>query len=187
MLEVAWLLSSLLSHYELLRSGVLESEYQSDPNDSWLLAAAEKNLPIYSPGWEDCTMGNMFVAHVRNGDLEGYGAVKHGLEQMDHLLDWYEETDKQSPIGFFQIAGGITGDFAICVVPLLQQELDSKCRRWAYFAQISDSTTSYGSYSGAVPSEKITWQKLDVGTPNFIIESDATIVFPLIAAYLLDE
>jgi deoxyhypusine synthase len=54
---------------------------------------------------------------------------------------------------------------------------------WGYFCQISDSTTSYGSYSGAVPNEKITWGKLGViDTPKFIIESDATIVAPLILA-----
>jgi len=61
------------------------------------------------------------------------------------------------------------------------------CRLWSYFCQISDSTTSYGSYSGAVPNEKITWEKLSVDTPRFIIESDATIVVPLIFAYVLAE
>ena len=56
---------------------------------------------------------------------------------------------------------------------------------WSYFCQISDSTTSYGSYSGAVPNEKITWGKLSKDTPRFIVESDATIVAPLIFAYVL--
>jgi hypothetical protein len=41
------------------------------------------------------------------------------------------------------------------------------------------------SYSGAVPNEKISWGKLGLDTPKFIIESDATIVAPLIFAYLL--
>ena len=59
--------------------------------------------------------------------------------------------------------------------------------RWGYFCQISDSTTSYGSYSGAVPNEKITWGKLSASTPKFIIESDATIVAPLIFAHVLGE
>ncbi|MCC6903124.1 MAG: deoxyhypusine synthase family protein, partial [Polyangiaceae bacterium] len=89
-------------------------------------------------------------------------------------------------IGFFQIGGGIAGDFPICVVPLIHQDLQQQCPYWGYFCQISDSTTSYGSYSGAVPNETITWGKLDVDTPRFIIESDATIVFPLVAAYMLD-
>ena len=48
-----------------------------------------------------------------------------------------------------------------------------------------NSTTSYGSYSGAVPNEKITWGKVAVDTPRFVIESDASIVAPLMFAYVL--
>ncbi|MDP6839129.1 MAG: deoxyhypusine synthase family protein, partial [Planctomycetota bacterium] len=88
-------------------------------------------------------------------------------------------------LGFFQIGGGIAGDFPICVVPLIKQDLETDVRVWSYFCQISDSTTSYGSYSGAVPNEKITWGKLDPNTPKFIIESDATIVAPLVFQYVL--
>ena len=171
--------------YQLLRSKVLEPEYEIDPKGSWLLAAAEKGLPLFVPGWEDSTLGNMFVAGVVRGEY-GYQVMKAGPEYMGSLISWYKETDASSSIGFFQIGGGIAGDFPICVVPLMHQDLEWKVKTWGYFAQISDSTTSYGSYSGAPPNEKITWGKLEVDTPRFIIESDATIVFPLVAAYLLD-
>ena len=171
--------------YQLLRSKQLEPEYEIDPKHSWLLAACEKNLPLFVPGWEDSTLGNMFVAGVVRGEY-GYQVMKSGPEYMGSLINWYKETDAGASIGFFQIGGGIAGDFPICVVPLMHQDLEWKVKTWGYFAQISDSTTSYGSYSGAPPNEKITWGKLDVDTPRFIIESDATIVFPLIAAYLLD-
>jgi deoxyhypusine synthase len=171
--------------YQLLRGKELEPEYEIDPKNSWLLAAAEKSLPLFVPGWEDSTLGNMFVAGVVRGEY-GYQVMKAGPEYMGSLINWYKETDVNSSIGFFQIGGGIAGDFPICVVPLLHQDLEQKVKTWGYFAQISDSTTSYGSYSGAPPGEKITWGKLDVDTPRFIIESDATIVFPLVAAYLLD-
>jgi deoxyhypusine synthase len=171
--------------YQLLRSKELEPEYEIDPKHSWLLAAAEKSLPLFVPGWEDSTLGNMFVAGVVRGEY-GFQIMKAGPEYMGQLISWYKETDAKHSIGFFQIGGGIAGDFPICVVPLMDQDLEWKVRTWGYFAQISDSTTSYGSYSGAPPGEKITWGKLDVDTPRFIIESDATIVFPLIAAYLLD-
>ena len=171
--------------YQLLRSKVLEPEYEIDPKNSWLLAAAEKSLPLFVPGWEDSTLGNMFVAGVVRGEY-GYQVMKAGPEYMGSLISWYKETDASSSIGFFQIGGGIAGDFPICVVPLMHQDLEWKVKTWGYFAQISDSTTSYGSYSGAPPNEKITWGKLEVDTPRFIIESDATIVFPLVAAYLLD-
>jgi deoxyhypusine synthase len=173
--------------YELIRSGTIAEYYEIDPKDSWLIAAAEKNIPVYTPGWEDSTLGNIFVANVLRSEVSNYQVVKSGVEQMASLIDWYRVNSANSSIGFFQIAGGIAGDFPICVVPLIQQDLREDCRLWGYFCQISDSTTSYGSYSGAVPNEKITWGKLDATTPRFVIESDASIVAPLMFAYILGQ
>jgi deoxyhypusine synthase len=173
--------------YQLIRNGSIEKSYQIDPKDSWLIAACEKNLPIFTPGWEDSTLGNIFVSHVYSGDLSNYQIYKSGLEAMAMLIDWYKENNKEKSIGFYQIGGGIAGDFPICVVPLIQQDLQEKANYWGYFCQISDSTTSYGSYSGAVPNEKITWGKLEADTPRFIIESDASIVAPLMFAYILGQ
>jgi deoxyhypusine synthase len=174
--------------YKVLLSGSLEKYYQIDPKDSWLLEAAKKNLPIIVPGWEDSTLGNMFAGHVISGDVKNVHTVKTGIQYMMYLADWYTETSQTASIGFFQIGGGIAGDFPICVVPMLHQDLQrDEVPLWGYFAQISDSTTSYGSYSGAVPNEKITWGKLGIDTPKYIIESDATIVAPLIFAIVLDQ
>ena len=174
--------------YEMLLSKELEGSYQIDPKNSWLLAAAEKNLPLFVPGWEDSTLGNMYVAACRRGDVKNVTTMKAGTEYMLALIDWYLETTAESSIGFFQIGGGIAGDFPICVVPLIEQDLQKEdVRLWNYFCQISDSTTSYGSYSGAVPNEKITWGKLHTDCPKFIIESDATIVAPLIFQYVLAD
>ncbi|MEE8359704.1 MAG: deoxyhypusine synthase family protein [Candidatus Omnitrophota bacterium] len=170
---------------QLIRNGQLEEYYQIDPKDSWVVAACEKDLPIFTPGWEDSTLGNEVVAEVRMGRFKHFRFIKSGLEQMDALIDWYLKNSKSAPIGFFQIGGGIAGDFPICVVPLIRQDMKTECKLWGYFCQISDSTTSYGSYSGAVPNEKITWEKLGVDTPRFIIESDASIVAPLIFQYVL--
>jgi len=172
--------------YKILLSGVLKDSYQIDPKNSWLLAAAEKNLPMFVPGWEDSTLGNMYAGHCISGDVKKVHTVRTGIEYMMELAEWYTKTTAETPLGFFQIAGGIAGDFPICVVPMLHQDLQREdVPLWAYFCQISDSTTSYGSYSGAVPNEKITWGKLGVDTPKYIIESDATIVAPLIFAYVL--
>lgn len=174
--------------YRILRSGKLRQHYQIDPRDSWLLAACEKNLPIIVPGWEDSTLGNIFAGHVIAGDIKRVHTVRTGIEYMTLLARWYQDTCRRHSIGFFQVGGGIAGDFPICVVPMLEQDLQIRdIQRWGYFCQISDSTTSYGSYSGAVPNEKITWGKLSADTPKFIIESDATIVAPLIFACVLDQ
>jgi deoxyhypusine synthase len=175
--------------YQILKSGELEQYYQIDPKDSWMLAAAEKNLPIICPGWEDSTLGNIFAGHVISGDIQNVHTVRTGIEYMIYLAEWYtKQATEESKVGFFQIGGGIAGDFPICVVPMLHQDLGrTSVPLWGYFCQISDSTTSYGSYSGAVPNEKITWGKLGQDTPKFIIESDATIVAPLVFAMVLGQ
>jgi deoxyhypusine synthase len=174
--------------YKILLSGKLKDSYQIDPKNSWLLAAAEANLPIIVPGWEDATLANMYAGHVMTGDVKNVHTVKTGIEYMMYLAEWYTELTKTSSLGFFQIGGGIAGDFPICVVPMLHQDLQrDDVPLWGYFCQISDSTTSYGSYSGAVPNEKITWGKLGVDTPKFMIESDASIVAPLVFALVLGQ
>lgn len=171
--------------YKMILSGVLEQYYEIDPKDSWVLAAAQKNIPIVVPGWEDSTMGNIFASYCIKKQLKA-STMKSGIEYMSWLADWYTKNTRDNGIGFFQIGGGIAGDFPICVVPMLYQDMERvDTPFWSYFCQISDSTTSYGSYSGAVPNEKITWGKLDIDTPKYIIESDATIAAPLLFAYIL--
>ena len=159
--------------------------YEIDPKDSWVLAACEKNIPIVVPAWEDCTTANIYTAHCIKGEFDT-NMIKNGIETMIYLTEWYRANSGGAGVGFFQIGGGTAGDFPICVVPMMAQDLEWKdVPLWSYFCQISDSTTSYGSYSGAVPNEKITWGKLSKDTPRFIVESDATIVAPLIFAYVL--
>ena len=173
--------------YRVIQSGKIQSQIQIDPKDSWLIAACEKQLPIFVPGWEDSTLGNIYASHCISGDIKQIHTVKSGIETMMSLSDWYIKTSRFHSIGFFQIGGGIAGDFPICVVPMLRQDLLMKeIPLWGYFCQISDSTTSYGSYSGAIPNEKITWEKLGKTTPRFVIESDATIVAPLMFAYIMN-
>lgn len=172
--------------YKILLSGALKEYYEIDPKNSWLLAAAEKNLPMVVPGWEDSTTGNIFAGALIKGQIKNPSTMKSGIQYMTSWAEWYMSASKKADIGFFQIGGGIAGDFPICVVPMLHQDLGyDQVKCWKYFCQISDSTTSYGSYSGAVPNEKITWGKLEIDTPKFIVESDATIVAPLMFAYIL--
>ena len=171
--------------YKAILSGVFKPYYEIDPKNSWMIAAAEKNIPIIVPGWEDSTLGNIFASYVIKNELKA-STVKSGIEYMVFLSDWYRKNSAGKGVGFFQIGGGIAGDFPICVVPMMYQDLGwHDVPFWSYFCQISDSTTSFGSYSGAVPNEKITWGKLGIDTPKFIVESDATIVAPLIFGWIL--
>ena len=170
--------------YDLIQA-IPPSLYQGNPDECWLLAAAKARLPVVVPGHEDSTFGNIFASHVKLGDASAL-IVKSGIEYMATFYDQYRELSTGAGVGFFQIGGGIAGDFPICVVPSIKYDLEEQAKPWAYFCQISDSTTSYGSYSGATPNEKITWDKLTEDTPMFVIESDATIVAPLILSALLE-
>ncbi|QDV57600.1 deoxyhypusine synthase family protein [Rosistilla oblonga] len=172
--------------YELLDDPTLEPLFQIPKENSWMLAAKEKGLPIFVPGIEDSTLGNIFAARVTQGIVSSHRAMRSGTEQMSKLIGWYQEqTNSGAEIGFFQVGGGIAGDFAICVVPTMIQDLKLDIPLWSYFCQISDAVTSYGGYSGAVPNEKITWCKLSGEAPKFMIQSDASIVAPLMFAYIL--
>jgi deoxyhypusine synthase len=172
--------------FKILRECRLKKFYEIDPADSWVMAAAQKDLPLFIPGWEDSTLGNIYAARCITGAITDVHTARSGIEYMIELAQWYGRVSRESSIGFFQIGGGIAGDFPICVVPMLNQDVvRTPVPEWGYFCQISDSTTSFGSYSGAVPNEKITWGKLSVDTPKYMIESDATIVAPLVFAKVL--
>lgn len=172
--------------FDLLDDESLVPHYQIPREHSWLAAAKDKGIPVFTPGFEDSTLGNIYAARVIDGSIPGHGAIASGTAQMERLARWYQAESAETTIGFFQIGGGIAGDFPICVVPMLVQDLKKEIPLWGYFCQISDAVTSYGGYSGAVPNEKITWYKLEADAPRFMIQSDASIVAPLIFAYVLE-
>jgi deoxyhypusine synthase len=176
--------------FQVLDDPTLVEHYQIDPKNSWMLAAKEVGIPVYAPGWEDSTTGNIFAANVMLGNVCSHQCVKTGTEQFQALIEWYEKNHgggMRPSVGFFQIGGGIAGDFAICAVPCITQDLRRDVPVWGYFCQITDARPSYGGYSGAPPNEKITWGKLGPTTPRFDINSDAAIVAPLIFGYVLGD
>ena len=176
----------------MLDDPTLAQHYQIDPANSWMLAAKEMGIPVFAPGWEDSTTGNIFAANVMMGNVKHHTCVKTGTEQFQQLIEWYlenhGEAEGKPSVGFFQIGGGIAGDFAICAVPCMIQDLQREVPFWGYFCQITDAQPSYGGYSGAPANEKITWGKLEgEDTPRFNINSDATIVAPLMFGYILGD
>ena len=145
-----WKSKSAFPHEHLM--AILDDLEPEIPiTDSWLMAARDADIPVYVPGWEDSSLGNIFAAHCIKGDVDR-SAVKTGVDYMIHLADWYKSAEH--PIGFLQIGGGIAGDFPICVVPMIRQDLQEEAPLWGWFAQISESTTSYGGYSGAPQARK---------------------------------
>ncbi len=71
----------------VIKSGVLKPHYDTDPANSWLVAATEAGIPVFTPGWEDSTTANLIVAEKMMGHLKGY-PIKSGLEQMERLVEY---------------------------------------------------------------------------------------------------
>jgi len=179
----------------LFEKKLIKPDPMANENDCWAYAAYKKNIPIVIPGFEDSTMGNIFASYTYDGKYRTDDGprlsphiMKTGLEYFTWMYDWYMKESKESPIAFLQLGGGIAADFPICVVPSLKHDLKlhGKVRDWAGFIEIGSSPMSYGSYSGAGGKEKITWDKLSTKSYFQIIQSDVTVVFPWIAAVLLD-
>ena len=179
----------------LFAEKLIQPDPKANPDDCWTYAAYKKNVPIVIPGFEDSTMGNVFASRCYKGRYApkdhvsiDQSVMKTGIEYFNWLCDWYMEESKKAPIAFLQLGGGIAGDFPICAVPSLKDDLGQagKVRDWAGFIEIGSSPMSYGSYSGAGGKEKITWEKLSTKSYYNIIQSDVTVAFPWIAAVLLD-
>lgn len=178
----------------LFAEGLIKPDKMANPEDCWAYAAYKKNIPVVIPGFEDSTMGNIFASYSYQGKHKPDKSVtldqnimKNGIDYFGLMYDWYMEASKKSPVAFLQLGGGIAADFPICVVPSIKHDLGlHKVRDWAGFIEIGSSPMSYGSYSGAGGKEKITWDKLSTESYYQVIQSDVTVVFPWIAAVLLD-
>jgi deoxyhypusine synthase len=118
----------------------------------------EKNLPMVVPGWEDSTMAICTPATVITGDIENvhHGSHRHRVMTMLADCEYTNNATDDSTIGFFQIGGGIAGDFPICVVPHAHTRTSNAktSPSGATSARSADSTTSYGSYSRRCPQRK---------------------------------
>src|SRR5205809_5599799 len=86
--------------FKILRECRLKKFYEIDPTDSWMMAAAQKNLPMFVPGWEDSTLGNIYAARCITGHIKNLQTVRSGIEYMIALADWYRGASKDSSIGF---------------------------------------------------------------------------------------
>ena len=156
--------------YSVLDDPELAQHFQIDPANSWLLAAKEAGIPVFAPGWEDSTMGNMFSANVKLGNIAHHQCVKTGTEQFHHLMDWYLENNGEKEDrprwGSSRSVEGSPGTSPSVWSPASSRTSSGRHPFWGYFCQITDAEVSYGGYSGAVPNEKITWGKLERGHPQ---------------------
>ncbi|MFZ2205431.1 MAG: deoxyhypusine synthase family protein [Minisyncoccia bacterium] len=191
--------------FQLFERKMIEFDPTANPDDCWLYQAWLHKIPIFIPGIEDQTMGNIFTYFCYKGNhpvLKKYAQdkpisqkiIKYGFDYMHSLAEWYLDNTKEKGLAFLQLGGGIAADFPICVVPHIkkdymdgfsEEEQEKVVRSWAGFIEIHNATMSFGSYSGAGFKEKITWEKFDVDAYGIQVCGDYTAHFPDIAALVL--
>lgn len=197
--------------FELFERKLVKFDPTARPHECWLLSACVNRVPVFVPGYEDSTMGNIFswacyggdhpfLTQYKNNLFDGESRLSPdvaypGTVYMHRLAEWYMDQAGGKGLAFLQLGGGIAGDFPICVVPHLKKDYladlptekqDELIPPWRGFIEIHSSPMSYGSYSGAGGDEKITWSKVEVDSFTSQICGDYTVHFPVIAAIILE-
>jgi len=193
--------------FQLFERNLIEFDPTAKKEECWLYEAWRNKIPVFVPGVEDSTMGNVFTYYAYGGThpfLAKYkqekpispDVVEHSFRYMHRLAEWYMDNTKEKGIAFLQYGGGIAADFPICVVPHLKKDYladesedmqEKLIRAWAGFIEIHSSPMSFGSYSGAGFKEKITWSKFEVDAFGMQIFGDYTEHGPDICAIVLGK
>ena len=142
--------------------------------ESILKAAADKEIPIFSPGFLDSMLGIPLWLYGKQKKL-----VFNPLKDFDLLADMVFDAEKSGAI----ILGGGTPKHHTQYMHTLREGLDAAI-------QISSARVEDGSLSGAPLRESITWGKLRKGQleeKTATIFGEVTSLFPLIVAAALGK
>src|SRR6195952_347293 len=150
---------------------------QQGGTDSIVLAAYEKDVPIFCPAFSDCSAGFGLVAHQHaRGDKPKVS--------LDSAKDFYELTQLKianPTTGLLMIGGGVPKNFAQDIV-VAADILGVEASMHKYAIQITVADSRDGALSGSTLKEASSWGKVDL-TYEQMVFAEATIAFPLIAGY----
>jgi len=145
--------------------------------DSIILAAYEKNVPIFCPAFSDCSAGFGLVAHQH--ERQGKKMVS-----IDSAKDFYELTQLKivnPTTGLLMIGGGVPKNFAQDIV-VAADILGIEAPMHKYAIQITVADARDGALSGSTLKEASSWGKVDL-TYEQMVYAEATLALPLIAGY----
>jgi deoxyhypusine synthase len=149
--------------------------------DSIVLAAYEKNVPIFCPAFSDCSAGFGLVAH-QHARRTSVPAKPH--VSIDSAADFYEITQLKianPTTGLLMIGGGVPKNFAQDIV-VAADILGVDASMHKYAIQITVADARDGALSGSTLKEASSWGKVDL-TYEQMVYSEATLALPLIAGY----
>ena len=147
--------------------------------DSIVLAAYEKDVPIFVPAFSDCSAGFGMVAHQHQRTVAGLPMMS-----LDSAKDFYELTQiklKNPCTGIFMIGGGVPKNFTQDIV-VAGEVLGFEVPMHKYAVQITIADVRDGALSSSTLKEASSWGKVDLAFEQMVF-SEATIAVPLIAGY----
>lgn len=144
--------------------------------DSIVLKAYEKQIPIFVPAFNDCSAGFGLVMHQ----------VKHPNKHVsiDSIKDFRELTQLKIAIkdtGLLMVGGGVPKNFAQDVV-VAAELLGAEVPLHKYAVQITVADERDGGLSGSTLREACSWGKVSV-VHEQMVYSEATIAFPILVGY----
>ncbi len=138
---------------------------------SFLYQAAKRGVPVFCPAITDGSFGfHLFMARERHPDFDVDVVGDFG-----RMILYLSQEDRK---GVIALGGGVSKHHAI-LMTLLSGGAD-------YAVYITTSTQFSGSMSGATTSEAKSWGKIKDDSDSVTVIGDATILFPLVAAYALE-
>ena len=145
--------------------------------DSIVLAAYEKDVPIFCPAFSDCSAGFGLVAHQ-------HARQDKPKVSIDSAKDFYELTQLKianPTTGLLMIGGGVPKNFAQDIV-VAADILGVEASMHKYAIQITVADARDGALSGSTLKEASSWGKVDL-TYEQMVFSEATLALPLITGY----
>ncbi|MEM1988877.1 MAG: deoxyhypusine synthase [Candidatus Woesearchaeota archaeon] len=131
-----------------------------------------KKVPIFVPGITDGAIGfHLYLTQQKNHDF-----VIDVVKDFANIMFSITEDDKK---GIIALGGGISKHHAI-LAAMISGGMD-------YAVYITTSKETSGSASGATTSEAKSWGKIKDDSDSVTVIGDATIIFPLISAFVFDN
>jgi deoxyhypusine synthase len=144
--------------------------------DSILLAAYQKGVPLFCPAFSDCSAGFGLVIHqTRNPDSH---------LTIDSVRDFRELTQLKLHLGetgLVMLGGGVPKNFVQDVV-VAADLLGRPVPMHRYAVQITVADERDGALSGSTLKEANSWGKVDLADEQMVF-GEATTLFPLLVGY----
>ncbi|RLF31739.1 MAG: deoxyhypusine synthase [Thermoplasmata archaeon] len=151
-------------------------EDYGENQESFILEAYKKELPVFCPAFSDCSAGFGLVFHQTE--------KKHHVS-IDSVKDFRELTEikiKSKETGVVMVGGGVPKNFVQDTV-VAADILGVTVPMHKYAVQLTVADERDGALSGSTFKEASSWGKVDQGYEQMVF-SEATITFPLLASYV---